>query len=807
MLGNLAAHQGQAQQQGHSAQQNQQQQQGQNQIQQPGQAPPPPPLNGQDLNLSNILHYLQLEWRRYERERNEWEIERAEMRARIALLEGERRSFENTRMDLLRRIKMLEFALRMERSKQLNQSVGQMPIPSKANLVQGQVKDDNKEGSSSSSPRSEDVHLPSENRLSIASISALPNGAAVHGQKDRPHTWAGANWPASSSTTAATLGKPALGRDPKSRARSKDYLKQCLQEISYLTSPQAMNPLPNRPLLSTNPALPLTLPNVPSFDQMAYNGRPRKIVPEVGKDFPPLNGMPLMAGPQTAPPSSSQVPLLERDSRPNPSQGISLLPTPGQQSQPNPAIATLQAQQQQQSQSQSASSAQQQPPLSIQTIQQQFQSESPSDLKEGSGESSEPQLQTAIFRPGREWKEELERVRLEKASQQGGVLSGALAWDSVPKEEEDEAKEEEQEIEEEETASAISEEDNNLWRPRRTLRNHLDAVRAIAFHPKDLCLASGGDDFSVKIWRMDVAGLAASSSKATTDIEPQLTLRGHTAPITALAHSPSKRLIYSASLDASIRVWVLPPASHTTYAPFDNSRSHGELIGHSAAVWGLALFGDEKLLVSCGAEGLVYVWDVSAQSGLGPVMLRWGYYGLDSEEEHQDGPNPGATVLEAIKPDIKKVAVGYQNGVVKIFVVDTGKEVVSLGSEEGPDMSNSQVNAITSHPTMPMLVTGHEDKHIRVWDIATGQCTHSMLAHLDAVTSLSIDAAGFSMVSGGHDCSLRFWDLLGSRACIQETTNHREKGREGVLAVEFHSHLPFMASAGADGVLKLYASS
>ncbi len=171
-------------------------------------------------------------------------------------------------------------------------------------------------------------------------------------------------------------------------------------------------------------------------------------------------------------------------------------------------------------------------------------------------------------------------------------------------------------------------------------------------------------------------------SKATTDIEPQLTLRGHTAPITALVHSPSKRLIYSASLDASIRVWVLPPASHTTYAPFDNSRSHGELIGHTAAIWGLALFGDEKLLVSCGAEGLVYVWDVSAQSGLGSILLRWGYNGLDSEEEHLETANPGATVLEAIKPDIKKVAVGYQNGVVKIFVVDTGKELVVLGSEE-----------------------------------------------------------------------------------------------------------------------------
>ena len=35
--------------------------------------------------------------------------------ARIALLEGERRSFENIRLDLARRIKMLEYALRMER--------------------------------------------------------------------------------------------------------------------------------------------------------------------------------------------------------------------------------------------------------------------------------------------------------------------------------------------------------------------------------------------------------------------------------------------------------------------------------------------------------------------------------------------------------------------------------------------------------------------------------------------------------------------------------------------------------------------
>lgn len=53
----------------------------QQQAQQP--LPPPPPLaNADNLNLSNVLHFLQTEWRRYERDRNEWEIERAEMRVR-----------------------------------------------------------------------------------------------------------------------------------------------------------------------------------------------------------------------------------------------------------------------------------------------------------------------------------------------------------------------------------------------------------------------------------------------------------------------------------------------------------------------------------------------------------------------------------------------------------------------------------------------------------------------------------------------------------------------------------------------------
>lgn len=223
-------------------------------------------------------------------------------------------------------------------------------------------------------------------------------------------------------------------------------------------------------------------------------------------------------------------------------------------------------------------------------------------------------------------------------------------------------------------------------------------------------------------------------------MEPQLTLRGHSAAITRLLHAPSKQLLYSASLDSSIRVWALPASSHTTYAPYDETRSRGELIGHTDAVWDLALVRDEGTLISCGAEGSVKVWDVSGPSGGGSLKLTWGWTGLESQDElHDELGVPGATAVEALKSDLKKVAVAYQNAIVKIFDIESGKELSRLQSDisYGPYSSfrryflitnllppdgtpATQINCIVSHPTMTILVTAHEDKFIRIFDIFTG---------------------------------------------------------------------------------------
>ncbi|CAE6530433.1 unnamed protein product [Rhizoctonia solani] len=801
-----------------------------------GQGGPPP--NGQDMSLATVLHYLQTEWRRYERERNEWEIERAEMRARIALLEGERRSFDNLKIDWTRRIKMLEYALKVERTKQVNQ-----PATAQSNKLASLRKEDDpaplKEGSGSSSPRSEDIALPPEARAGAPSGPGQPSS--------RPQSIAGLNG-LTSQSTANLLGTKMTGRDPKSRARSKEYLKQCLQEVNYLTSPQAVNPLPNRPLVSLGPTsslvgtsaqnmtqqegqhqqqqqqqqqqqhmgqhqpITVALPNLPPFPSMAgmnesnqhgsggdtigFNGRPRKLVPEVGKEFSAMNGglepslMPESVGaPRDQPSETKGKGAPEPIDEPPQEQPIE--PVPSHEEEPLAPIPIDEPE----------PTLEQEQGEEPQLEQVELVSEAPRDDPAPTGGatalanmfSSDRNLVTAIFRPDDrgEWKRQLQEAHDEamRAGTAGSGLENISLRDEFDTDDMDNAAEE-------------SEDKTKVWKTRKTLRNHLDAVRAIAFHPSEMCLASGGDDFTVKIWRLDPSSLTANSRQAqqSIDVEPQLTLRGHTAAVTCLVASP-RGLLFSASMDASIRIWAFPPESLQPYAPYDPSYSRGELVGHTDVVWGLALVRDGTWLASGGADGMVKIWEITETGG--NLRLSWGYNGADAEVEE----TIPVVAVEGLKHDLRKVAVAYANCIVKVFDIESGKELARLATDETYDgTSATQVNAIASHPTMPLLVTAHEDKYIRIFDVSTGECQHSMLAHLDTVTTLSIDTTGFSLVSGSHDGSIRFWDILGSKTCVQEINAHREKSNEGTLDVAFHPSMPFIASAGADGVVKIYAS-
>lgn len=189
-----------------------------------------------------------------------------------------------------------------------------------------------------------------------------------------------------------------------------------------------MNPLPNRPLLNSS-TIPLALPNLPAFDQLPFNGRPRKVLPEAGKEFPLLNGIGSMSGTNSSPaiPGSS-LPIMERN---------------------NPT---------------SSSMIQQQLPLAqisqTPSLQPQASSSNPVD-KDKEGEPENRQL-TAIFRPDDEWKEKL---RLSHENIQNALGS----WDRR-RDDDDDVKDEDSDVDDEDTSVTGDGEESKVWKVKRTLR-------------------------------------------------------------------------------------------------------------------------------------------------------------------------------------------------------------------------------------------------------------------------------------------------------------------------------------------------
>eukprot|EP00053_Salpingoeca_punica_P014294 m.129844 g.129844 ORF g.129844 m.129844 type:complete len:629 (+) comp16421_c0_seq2:105-1991(+) len=68
-------------------------------------------------SLPAVLHFLQREWASFDRERARWTQEQTILQTRVAFLEGQRKAEGSLKRDLLRRIKMLEYALKQEREK------------------------------------------------------------------------------------------------------------------------------------------------------------------------------------------------------------------------------------------------------------------------------------------------------------------------------------------------------------------------------------------------------------------------------------------------------------------------------------------------------------------------------------------------------------------------------------------------------------------------------------------------------------------------------------------------------------------
>ena len=364
--------------------------------------------------------------------------------------------------------------------------------------------------------------------------------------------------------------------------------------------------------------------------------------------------------------------------------------------------------------------------------------------------------------------------------------------------------------------------DVQLWKSRGTIDAHFDSINSLAYDSSGFGFFTASDDCTIKYWRLPSPELPNNSTESAN---PKFltTLRGHEAGVRCLVYSKKLNKLFSGSLDASIRQWTLPEETPMKDDPILDSLQSSVFTKNTHAVHDMSLFAlngkEDALLATVCADGTVKLW-LTEEASPAP-FLSWDYYGTDPDAEvkHERSSMtslPLPTSITACPADLRICAVSFSNGALKLFDLNSGRELKHFASPS----SSSRINAVVGHPTLPLVATAHQDQYIHMHDINSSACTLSLHAHENDVVCLDIDPSGLTLVSGSCDGKVRFWDLVKSNeseqmasdavgqtytaVCFQEVSAHQIKQGKGVLTSLYHPTLPFIATAGADGTVHMF---
>ncbi|WP_414587311.1 NB-ARC domain-containing protein [Scytonema sp. PCC 10023] len=387
------------------------------------------------------------------------------------------------------------------------------------------------------------------------------------------------------------------------------------------------------------------------------------------------------------------------------------------------------------------------------------------------------------------------------------------------------------------------------------LQGHTSGVQCVRYSPDGQLLASGCRDGSIRLWSNYLS--QNRPSKPSIINSSVKLLQGHTDWVWNIAFSPDGRLLASASLDGTLRLWSI-----------QDGQPIYVLEGHTHDVFGLAISADNQLLVSTGEDQTVRLWHL--ESGRNLKMLR-GYTGgihclsLSSDDQilassgqsemiqlwhlQPDGnlpsyhpyktfPSPLRRMSSFSKvsfsPDNQTLAINRHDESIALWNIRTGHldrwsahnaavwtVLFSPGGQILASCSydctvrlwdvqthhclhvlrghQSGIAAIAFDKSGQWLASGSFDLTIRLWDVQTGACSRILQGHTGAIFALAFDCSGHRLASGSHDQTVRLWDVQ-TGVCLKVLQGHTG----AVWTVAISPNGRFLASGGDDQTIRLW---
>jgi WD40 repeat protein/serine/threonine protein kinase len=295
---------------------------------------------------------------------------------------------------------------------------------------------------------------------------------------------------------------------------------------------------------------------------------------------------------------------------------------------------------------------------------------------------------------------------------------------------------------------------------------HTGSVTSVALTADGRVAVSGSDDTAVRVWDVRAGDCLR-------------TLRGHTGEVTSVAVSADGRIAVSGSKDKTVRVWDVL-----------TGRCLRTLTDHSYYLTSVAVSADGRVAVSADSfDKTVWVWEVPTTPGL---RAEWSYLRPQSA---QALIGAAADVERAARRAEALLARADGSGAAAQLRIARGiaghsrhprlvalwRQLAMLGHPSGLRDAWTQrsftghtddVASVAISADGRIVLSGGKDETVRVWDVRTGQCLHT-LTHGDIVASVAISANGHIAVSGGWDRAVRVWDLTTGR-CQHTLARHRD---------------------------------
>ena len=70
------------------------------------------------------------------------------------------------------------------------------------------------------------------------------------------------------------------------------------------------------------------------------------------------------------------------------------------------------------------------------------------------------------------------------------------------------------------------------------------------------------------------------------------------------------------------------------------------------------------------------------------------------------------------------------------------------------------IRSVAFSPNGNLLASGGHDKTIKLWDVATRQARGILTGHTDEVYSVAFSPNGKTLVSGSTDQTVKLWDIV-----------------------------------------------